>query len=300
MKRIKKVKMNIKKAISIAMLGAFTFSVPMVTTDAKRVHDPEVETNVHMNRASDNHSKTVNLTPGKITDEDQLEYTSSSQDIIEAVWNSRQREAQLRNQYENQSYDSQASYDSQYEYDVQDTPNVEVPITTSTNDTSIMGTPIATQRQCVRYLLRNNPNPDIAVSAEEIVAYYYEEGEREGIRPDVAFMQALKETGFFRYGGDVVPEQNNYCGLGTTGGGVRGTYFSTPQIGVRAHIQHLLAYTSTRKPTLPIVDPRYSLVRQAYGSRTLSTWQDLNGRWAVPGYYYGQDIMSMFKAMLSQ
>ena len=89
--------------------------------------------------------------------------------------------------------------------------NFSVPTTTSTADTSIIGTPIATQQQCVKYLLRNNPHPNLKVSAEEIVAYYYEEGKREGIRPDVAFAQALKETGFFRYGGDVIPEQNNYA-----------------------------------------------------------------------------------------
>ena len=177
---------------------------------------------------------------------------------------------------------------------------VDVPQTVSTSDTSIIGTPLATQQQCVKYLLRNNPNPNLAVSAEQIVAYYYEEGAREGIRPDVAFCQALKETGFFRYGGDVIPEQNNYCGLGTTGGGVKGEFFATPQLGVRAHIQHLLAYSSTRRPTMPVVDPRYGIVRQAYGSRTLGRWQDLNGRWAVPGRYYGQEILSMFHDILVQ
>ena len=159
---------------------------------------------------------------------------------------------------------------------------------------------MASQKQCVKYLLQNNPNPNIAVSAEEIVSYYYEEGTREGIRPDVAFAQALKETGFFRYGGTVTPDQNNFCGLGTTSATVKGSYFPNPQIGVRAHIQHLLAYSPTRKPTLPLVDPRYNIVRKAYGNRTLGTWQDLNGRWAVPGNYYGQEILSMFKAMLYQ
>ena len=178
--------------------------------------------------------------------------------------------------------------------------NFSVPTTLSTADTSIIGTPMATQQQCVKYLLRNNPHPNLKVSAEEIVAYYYEEGAREGIRPDVAFAQALKETGFFRYGGDVIPEQNNYCGLGTTGGGVKGEFFATPQLGVRAHIQHLLAYSSTRRPTMPVVDPRYGIVRQAYGSRTLGDWKDLNGRWAVPGRFYGQEILSMFRDILIQ
>lgn len=243
------------------MLGVFTIYCP-VTADAsiKRLHDPKVETKTVERKALPTLRERVTETMSKFKPLDDVEL------------------------YDNDDF----------------TQTVDVPQTLSTYDTSIIGTPIATQQQCVKYLLRNNPRPNLKVSAEEIVAYYYEEGRREGIRPDVAFCQALKETGFFRYGGDVVPEQNNYCGLGTTGGGVRGEYFSTPQLGVRAHIQHLLAYSSTRRPTMPVVDPRYGIVRQAYGSRTLGTWQDLNGRWAVPGRYYGQEILSMFRDVLIQ
>ena len=154
---------------------------------------------------------------------------------------------------------------------------IHVPKTVSAYDDAILGTPLATQEQCVKYLLAYNPAPNIACTPQQLVSFYYQEGEREGIRPDVAFAQALKETGFFRYGGDVVPSQNNYCGLGTTGGGVRGAAFATPQLGVRAHIQHLLAYASTREPQEPVVDPRYSLVRGTYGDNTLGAWEDLNG-----------------------
>ena len=162
----------------------------------------------------------------------------------------------------------------------------------SSDDNMIMGGAVATQEQCVRYLLRNNPYPKLNVSPQELVAYYYEEGSRVGIRPDIAFAQALKETGYFRYGGTVVPAQNNYCGLGTTSATVRGAYFATPRLGVKAHIQHLLAYASTEKPDDNIVDPRYDLVRNSYGEKTLNRWQDLNGRWAVPGVGYGQSILN--------
>ena len=177
-------------------------------------------------------------------------------------------------------------------------PPLSVPKTLSEYDTAIIGTPLASQQQCVDYVLSVNPSPAISVSPKELVSYYYEEGEREGIRPDVAFAQALKETGFFRYGGTVTPDQNNYCGLGTTSSEVKGAYFATSQLGVRAHIQHLLAYASTRQPAFPVVDPRYSLVRSVYGTGTLGNWQDLNGRWAVPGDSYGQSILSMFRAIL--
>lgn len=175
-----------------------------------------------------------------------------------------------------------------------------VPKTVSAEDDSIIGTPLASQQQCVDFLLSVNPAPNITVSPQELVSYYYEEGAREGIRPDVAFAQALKETGFFRYGGTVTPDQNNYCGLGTTSSQVKGAYFGSARLGVRAQIQHLLAYASTRQPNMPVVDPRYRLVRSSYGTRTLGRWGDLNGRWAVPGYTYGQSILSIFRAMLTK
>lgn len=283
------LKKRLKQALSLAVLGAIAFSLPN-TADAKRIHDPKVETKVESRHASENNS-TINLTDRKSSSKEETNgYSSSLQERIDAILKSRQRERELNGETATQ----EENWDDFYNIG-----KVEVPTTLSASDSSIIGTPIATQKQCVRYLLMNNPNPNIGVSAEEIVSYYYEEGAREGIRPDVALCQAFKETGFFRYGGDVVPEQNNYCGLGTTGGGVRGLYFESPQIGVRAHIQHLLAYSSTRKPTLPLVDPRYSIVRQKYGSQTLGTWQDLNGRWAVPGNYYGQEILSMFRAILT-
>ena len=114
---------------------------------------------------------------------------------------------------------------------------LSVPQTVSAYDNSIIGTPLASQEQCVRYLLSNNPNPDITVSPQQLVSYYYEEGAREGIRPDVAFAQALKETGFFRYGGDVIPQQNNFCGLGTTGGGVKVTTFAVLILTIRSVAQ---------------------------------------------------------------
>ena len=255
---------KIRRLVAAAMLGAFAFSIPM-TTDA-RIHDPKVETK-SVERKSPTLRERVSETMQMFSIPDDVELVDDE------------------------------DFNAPQEFFAEP---FSVSPTVSTADNSIIGTPIATQQQCVKYLLRNNPHPNLKVSAEEIVAYYYEEGSREGIRPDVAFAQALKETGFFRYGGDVIPEQNNFCGLGTTGGGVRGEFFATPQLGVRAHIQHLLAYSSTRRPTLPIVDPRYGLVRQAYGSRTLGTWQDLNGRWAVPGRYYGQEILSMFKDILVQ
>lgn len=166
--------------------------------------------------------------------------------------------------------------------------------------TPIMGAPVATKEQCLKYLLRVNPSPSLTVPPKALVDHYYEEGKREGIRPDIAFAQALQETGHFRYGGLVKPNQNNFCGLGSMHSGAKGAWFESPRIGARAHIQHLLAYSSTRQPKGEIVDPRYRLVKTTKNFGRARTWADLNGRWAIPGKDYAQKIMTIYSKILSE
>ena len=165
----------------------------------------------------------------------------------------------------------------------------------------VLGAAEASEEQMAAFIRRRNPQPKLACSVEEIVHLYYEEAGAEGVRADIALCQALKETGFFGYGGDVLPWQNNYCGLGATGNKVKGAHFPAPREGVRAHIQHLMAYATTRRPAAPLVDPRYDLVRiyrpDIYGK--IAHWTGLNGVWAVPGTSYGQDILLLFREATS-
>ena len=260
-----------KAVLTALVLGTFAFSLPSAA-DARRLHDPQVETKVEMHQG---------IEQGR-TKETKVQAAHAQQPLSERIKDILNPPAPEKKPVER-------------------TPGERTPgvlVTAPRTADAILGAAMATEKQCVDYLLMNNPHPDISVSPEALVSYYYKEGAREGVRPDVAFAQALKETGFFRYGGTVTPDQNNYCGLGTTSSEVKGAYFATSQLGVRAHIQHLLAYASTRQPAFPVVDPRYSLVRSVYGTGTLGNWQDLNGRWAVPGDSYGQSILSMFRAIL--
>ncbi|MDU2066047.1 MAG: glucosaminidase domain-containing protein [Sporomusaceae bacterium] len=165
-------------------------------------------------------------------------------------------------------------------------------------DLSIMGSPLASEQQCVAYLRQKNPLPETAVSAKELVRIFYEEARHEGIRPDVAFAQSLHETGFFRYGGDVLPPQNNYAGLGTTGNGVKGAWFKSPRQGIRAQIQHLKGYATPVAPQGILVDPRYDLLKKTPFFGKQKTWQALNGKWAVPGRNYGQTILRIHQEIL--
>ncbi|MGI9861810.1 stalk domain-containing protein [Moorella naiadis] len=157
--------------------------------------------------------------------------------------------------------------------------------------------------------MRQEYNRDL-LPIPDLADLYIRIGAEYGIRGDIAFAQAAKETFYWQFTGSVQPSQNNYCGLGATGSpntgqeplngtdptkvqfapGLHGATFASPEVGVEAHIQHLYAY-ATNKP-LPagkkLYDPRFNLVQRG----SAPTWQGLNARWAVPGITYGQSIIA--------
>ena len=99
-----------------------------------------------------------------------------------------------------------------------------------------------------------------ADSIETFCQMYYDEAVAEGVRPEVAFVQTMKETGWLQYGGDSSIEQFNFAGLGTTGGGVAGNSYPDVRTGIRAQIQHLKAYATTDALEQACVDERYEYV----------------------------------------
>jgi len=113
------------------------------------------------------------------------------------------------------------------------------------------------------------------------------------VNHDIAFSQMCLETGYLDFGGDVEPSQNNFCGLGTTGGGVKGASFPDARTGVKAHIQHLKAYASKDPVVPPIVDPRFDLVARGIASLV----SDLSGLWATDPNY-GNKILAVQRRLL--
>ena len=101
-------------------------------------------------------------------------------------------------------------------------------------------------------------NPDVAQSVIDMIPLYLSKDKAEGVRGDIAFAQSCLETGNFGFSGSAVtPDQNNFCGMGVTSNGMKGNSFDTPQLGIRAQVQHLKAYASTVDLKNECVDPRF-------------------------------------------
>lgn len=122
----------------------------------------------------------------------------------------------------------------------------------------------------------------LAPGWEDIAAHTWRIAPLYNVRPEVALSLMLHETGLFRFGGDVSPEQNNFGGLGAIGEGWKGASFGSRAEGVEAVIQHLFAYASSNP--IPagrtLVDPRFAFVKRG----SAKTLEELAGKWAVPGY----------------
>lgn len=170
----------------------------------------------------------------------------------------------------------------------------------------IMGTSDVSLEQMISYyaqsgevypgdILAEGGAPDI----ETFCQIYIEEAEKEGVRPEVAFAQTMKETGWLQYGGDAKITQFNFAGLGTTGNGVQGNSFSDVREGVRAQIQHLKAYATDEELLSECVDSRYIYVTKGCAPYVewLGQQENPDGYGWATGVNYGYDIVEMINAM---
>lgn len=149
-----------------------------------------------------------------------------------------------------------------------------------------------TPERLMEFLKSRNPGLDRRF--EPIARWYRQHGEAWRVRWDYAFFQMAIETNYLTFrrpdgrSGDVDPRQNNFAGIGTTGGGVPGDRFPDVKTGVLAQIQHLVAYSG--EPIAAPVAPRTALKQDdiVAASRNLGRavrFSDLARRWAADPRY---------------
>jgi murein DD-endopeptidase MepM/ murein hydrolase activator NlpD len=127
----------------------------------------------------------------------------------------------------------------------------------------------------------------LALPVADVAALYLSEGDAEGVRGDLAFAQAIHETGYFTNPDTAI---NNFAGIGHHDGARSGQRFPDAVIGVRAHVQLLKKYAAGNDVRLarPEVAPNA-------GARS-TTWGGLAGTWATdPGYW--TSISSLYETM---
>ncbi|MCR5631856.1 MAG: glucosaminidase domain-containing protein, partial [Atopobiaceae bacterium] len=129
-----------------------------------------------------------------------------------------------------------------------------------------------------------------AATPEEFIDQLWDAATAEGVRPEVLYAQAMLETGYLQFNGDVSVGQCNFGGMGATGNGVPGDSYQNVHEGLLAQAQHLRVYTGNT-PLTNIVDKRFGnwlLNRQKANPAT--TIGKLVGSWAMSPTYADQIV----------
>ena len=170
---------------------------------------------------------------------------------------------------------------------------------------SVMGAPIFTYQQALRWALREkfeHGSPYDDINIRMLVDFYWSVGQEYGVRPDLALAQSAKETGYWSYRrpdglpGDVGPWQWNFAGIGATGG-VPGITFETMEDGVRSHVLRMRMYAVNDASWYLLDVLQRELPSYLWGKSPYI--QDFDGRWAVPGDGYGDSVVNNYLRKMS-
>lgn len=208
--------------------------------------------------------------------------------------------------------------DGYIEYECQDGG-----VSAESSPVSIIGQSRLTVDQLLKFSDAQISKMRLTCTLAELIGYYISIGNKYNIRGDIAYLQAINETGWFKFnrpgsywmkneegvwvkvneprpeGLYATPEDNNFCGLGITGrlgDESKLCRFATAELGVTAHIQHLYAYAT--KAALPegetLVDPRFGLMERGCATTWIALGED---HWTNSATYGTSIENSYFSAL---
>ncbi|MDZ7674600.1 MAG: glucosaminidase domain-containing protein [Acidimicrobiales bacterium] len=135
-------------------------------------------------------------------------------------------------------------------------------------------------------------------SIEEIIAAYLRVGEEEGVKGDLAFAQAILETGGFRSGH---ASKWNFAGIGAYDHCSPTCSFGFPSLeeGVRAHVHLLRAYADPGLSTGQLAaPPNRHVAPEGVGVRgCCQRWTQLTGVWATDPNY-DRKVLGIYRLMV--
>jgi hypothetical protein len=133
---------------------------------------------------------------------------------------------------------------------------------------------------------------------EQLAAWYVQAGKQEALRGDVAFAQAILETGGFS--STDATDFNNYAGIGHCDSCSSGWQFPSPNGGVVGQIQLLRIFATTSPPPPGAPGPVLPSLTagQQHEAGCCASVESLTGVWATDPNY-GTQILGIYQSMLN-
>ena len=178
-----------------------------------------------------------------------------------------------------------------------DLASISGPPNTPTSVVSLLGGSALSPAQLAAWYHWSGYSDLTSASIEQLAGWYIESGNLLGLRGDVAFAQAILETGGFT-SPDAV-DFNNYAGIGHCDSCSSGWQFPSPNGGVVGQTQLLRIFATTAPeppgapgPVLPSLT-----VNQQHEAGCCPSVESLTGVWATDPTY-GAQILGIYQQML--
>ena len=157
---------------------------------------------------------------------------------------------------------------------------------------TIEGANLATPEELSAWFAGQNHASRANAPLDDLTGWFISEGAAEGVRGDMAFAQAVVETGYFANPDTV--NGNNFAGIGHCDTCPSGFVFADVQSGVRGQIQLLKSYVEDKPIYVnPLVDSR---LRGPAGC--CQNWTELTHVWASDPNY-GPVILGVYEKLLT-
>jgi mannosyl-glycoprotein endo-beta-N-acetylglucosaminidase len=162
---------------------------------------------------------------------------------------------------------------------------------------SVMGRTALSPAQVAAWYSASGYADLVPATIEQLTGWYAAQGTTVGVRADVAFAQAVLETGGFSSPDAVT--LNNYAGIGHCDSCAAGWTFPSPEGGVLGQLQLLRIFadpSGTPESPRPVLAALTASRESRHGC--CSTWESLTGVWASDPTYASQ-ILGIYQRMLS-
>ena len=178
-----------------------------------------------------------------------------------------------------------------------DLASVAGPPNTPPGGLSLLGGPALTASQLAAWYHWEGYFDLTSAPVEELAGWYVQAGNEEGVRGDLAFAQAILETGGFS-STDAV-DLNNYAGIGHCDSCASGWQFPSPHGGVVGQVQLLRIFATTAPPPPGAPGPVLPslTVSQQHEAGCCALVESLTGVWATDPAYDSL-ILGIYKSML--
>lgn len=170
---------------------------------------------------------------------------------------------------------------------------------TRDTDVSILGPSLLTAEELTTFLTARSPKVwPLPVSRLELSQMYIEEAAAEGVRGDLLMIQAVMETGWFRFeSGLSDADDYNFAGINACDSCRSASSFPSVRMGVRAHVQLVKAYADEELTSKNTALPYAYKVENIPVRGCCVMFSELGGYWASAHNYYKRVLWTWATAL---